>query len=71
MGKFVRSLKNGKEGRKFVKRCLVFGENGKVGVPKRTVGEILGECEQLRSLWIVGAIGAEELDGSDKPFCHS
>jgi hypothetical protein len=59
MARFVKTLKSNEKVTGMVKRCLVFGKNEKVGAPKKTVGEILGECEELRTLWVVGAVGVE------------
>ncbi|ORY74539.1 hypothetical protein BCR35DRAFT_353847 [Leucosporidium creatinivorum] len=68
MGRFVRSLKGYEECKGQVKRCLVFGKNEKVGAPRKTVGDILGECRELRTLWVVGAVGVEDFaDGSAHP----
>lgn len=57
MERFVRSSKKREEGHPRVKRCLIGGKNEKTRKPRRVVGEILRNCEQLRSLWINGVDG--------------
>lgn len=44
-----------------VRRVLVVGESEKVGVPRRAVGQLLKASEKVEVLWVVGAVGVEDL----------